>query len=68
MLMTGRYPFHYGFYNNQDANNYGVPLNFTFLPQALKNGGNYRTHTIGKVCMRLASAVFRCMRMVSLPV
>ena len=49
MLMTGRYPFHYGFYNNQDANNYGVPLNFTFLPQALKNGGNYRTHAIGKV-------------------
>ena len=47
--MTGRYPFHYGFYNNQDANNYGVPLNFTFLPQALKNGGNYRTHAIGKV-------------------
>lgn len=52
MLMTGRYPFHYGFYSNQDANDYGVPLNYTFLPQALKNGGNYRTHAIGKWFVR----------------
>eukprot|EP01045_Picozoa_sp_COSAG04_P020835 COSAG04_NODE_2180_length_4609_cov_5.154989_9_plen_262_part_00 len=34
--------------NNQDANDYGVPLNYTMLPAALKEGGNYRTHAIGK--------------------
>jgi hypothetical protein len=47
MLNTGRFPFHFGFYNNQDANDYGVPMNYTFLPQALKQA-NYRTHAIGK--------------------
>jgi hypothetical protein len=30
-LHTGRYPFHFGFYTNQDSNNYGVPTNFTML-------------------------------------
>eukprot|EP00040_Diaphanoeca_grandis_P027757 m.158827 g.158827 ORF g.158827 m.158827 type:complete len:637 (+) comp31110_c0_seq1:223-2133(+) len=46
--MTGRYPFHFGFYNNQDANDYGVPTNFTMLPATLKAEKNYRTHMIGK--------------------
>jgi arylsulfatase A-like enzyme len=47
--MTSRYPFHFGFYNNQDANNYGVPLNFTMLPEIMRAKGNYATHMIGKV-------------------
>ena len=48
MLNTGRFPFHFGFYNNQDANDYGVPLNYTMLPAVLKKEANYRTHAIGK--------------------
>ena len=47
-LMTSRYPFHFGFYNNQDANDYGVPLNFTMLPEMLRKHGNFSTHMIGK--------------------
>eukprot|EP00911_Craspedida_sp_UC1_P000300 UC1_evm1s229 len=46
-LMTGRYPSHFGFFTNQDANDYGVPTNFTMLPASLKKVG-YRTHMIGK--------------------
>ena len=30
------------------SNDYGVPSNFTMLPQKLKELGNYRTHAIGK--------------------
>ena len=31
--------------NNQDANDYGVPANFTFLPAVLKHSAaRYRTH------------------------
>eukprot|EP00037_Helgoeca_nana_P023402 m.242615 g.242615 ORF g.242615 m.242615 type:complete len:706 (+) comp26340_c0_seq1:1750-3867(+) len=47
-LMSGRYPFHFGFYNNQDANDYGIPTNFTLLPALLKSKGGYKTHMIGK--------------------
>ena len=25
-MMSGRYPFHFGFYTNQDANAYGAPI------------------------------------------
>jgi arylsulfatase B len=46
-LMSGRYPFHFGFYNNQDANDYGIPTNFTLLPATLRTHG-YRTHMLGK--------------------
>ena len=46
--MTARYPFHFGFYNNQDANDYGVPTNFTMLPAVLRAQGNYATHMIGR--------------------
>ena len=45
-LMTSRYPFHYGFYTNQDANDFGVPTNFTMLPETLRTHGGYRTHMV----------------------
>ena len=92
MLMTGRFPYHFGFCpiprpcrpspplppptspllpararsrpclpdNNQDANDYGVPLNYTMLPAALKEGGNYRTHAIGKWCAPRRSPYTHC--------
>eukprot|EP00035_Acanthoeca_spectabilis_P037975 m.49057 g.49057 ORF g.49057 m.49057 type:complete len:682 (+) comp8939_c0_seq1:1801-3846(+) len=46
-FMSGRYPFHFGFYNNQDANDYGIPTNFTLLPATLRAAG-YKTAMIGK--------------------
>lgn len=45
---------HFGFFNNQDANDYGVPTNFTMLPESLKTLGRYRTHMIGKWYVRTA--------------
>ena len=47
-LMTSRYPYHFGFYQNQDANRYGVPTNFSMLPEMLKRLGRYQTSMIGK--------------------
>ncbi|CAL4075723.1 unnamed protein product, partial [Meganyctiphanes norvegica] len=48
-LMTGMYPFHLGRQSSpilaQQPS--GVPLNFTFLPERLKDLG-YSTHAIGK--------------------
>ena len=38
-IMSGHYPFHYGFYKNQDANAYGLPTNFTALPELLAAAG-----------------------------
>lgn len=45
-IMTGRLPFQYGYYQNPSDEG-GVPLNYTFLPEALQAAG-YATHAIGK--------------------
>lgn len=45
--MSGRYPFHFGFYKNQDANAYGLPTNFSTLPMLLHDAG-YSTYMVGK--------------------
>eukprot|EP01050_Picozoa_sp_SAG11_P003649 SAG11_NODE_212_length_12275_cov_5.098308_5_plen_136_part_00 len=47
-IMSGRYPFHYGFYKNQDANAYGLATNFSTIPQLLSAQGNYSCHMAGK--------------------
>eukprot|EP00041_Stephanoeca_diplocostata_P017392 m.349118 g.349118 ORF g.349118 m.349118 type:complete len:661 (+) comp20685_c0_seq1:183-2165(+) len=47
-MLTGRYPFHFGVYSNQDINSNGIPANFTYTPQILKDGGGYLTHAVGK--------------------
>ena len=54
-IMSGRYPFHFGFYDNQDANAYGLATNFSTVPELLKAKGNYSTHMVGKwyVALRL---------------
>ena len=57
MLMTGRYPFHFGFFTNQDANDYGLPVNFTMLPETLRSKGGYRTHAVGKVGVKFFAFV-----------
>jgi arylsulfatase B len=47
-IMSGRYPFHYGFYKNQDANSYGLATNFSTIPELLSASGRYRCHMTGK--------------------
>ena len=47
-IMSGRYPFHYGFYKNQDANAYGLATNFSTLPEMLAAHGGYSCHMDGK--------------------
>lgn len=48
-LLTGKYAIHTGMQHNTigASEPYGVPLNFTFLPQKLQQLG-YRTHAVGK--------------------
>ncbi|KAL9958332.1 hypothetical protein ACROYT_G035336 [Oculina patagonica] len=48
-LLSGRYPIHTGLqhHNIETDKPYGLPLNITTLPQALKNAG-YATHMVGK--------------------
>ena len=48
MIMTGRYTFQFGYYDNIDADgpNGGVPLTYSMLPADLKRAG-YATHAAG---------------------
>eukprot|EP00730_Choanoeca_flexa_P016491 TRINITY_DN7804_c0_g1_i1.p1 TRINITY_DN7804_c0_g1~~TRINITY_DN7804_c0_g1_i1.p1 ORF type:complete len:538 (+),score=88.89 TRINITY_DN7804_c0_g1_i1:32-1645(+) len=48
-LLTGRYTFRYGYYDNSDADgpDGGVPINVSMIPSDLKRAG-YATHAIGK--------------------
>mmetsp|Transcript_69641 Transcript_69641/g.186816 ORF Transcript_69641/g.186816 Transcript_69641/m.186816 type:complete len:546 (-) Transcript_69641:171-1808(-) len=45
-MMTGRLPFHYGYYENPSDDG-AVPRNYTMIPSVLKSQG-YSTHAIGK--------------------
>merc|ERR1719174_2522031 len=45
--LSGRYPMHVGYYNNNGCNAGGVPLKFDLLPAVLKRAG-YKTHALGK--------------------
>ena len=46
-VLSGRYPFHVGYYNNNGADNEGIPLGFKLLPSLLKPQG-WATHALGK--------------------
>ena len=46
-LLTGRYPFRIGVYQNADIDAGGVPSNFTFLPELLRRDG-FATPVVGK--------------------
>ena len=46
-ILSGRYPFSMGIYENADIDSAGAPTNFTFLPQLLRRAG-WRTHAVGK--------------------
>lgn len=46
-ILSGRYPFSMGIYENADVDSAGVPTNFTFLPELLRRAG-WRTHAVGK--------------------
>ena len=45
--LSGRYPYHIGFYQNNGGDNEGVPLSFKMLPALLKPA-NWATHALGK--------------------
>lgn len=51
---TGRYTFHFGYYDNIDASGPegGVMLNYTLTPGDMKRAG-YSTHGAGKWCVYL---------------
>ena len=58
-FLTGRIPFHNGFVTetghprygqgfNGGNTEYGVSINFTFLPEVLRSAGSYQTAALGK--------------------
>ena len=49
-LLTGLYPIHTGMYHGtvKADTPWGLPLEFTLLPEWLKRAGNYSTHAVGK--------------------
>ena len=58
-LMTGRMPYHFGYYRNPSDEG-GVPLEYTLLPQVLAaSPAKYTAHAVGKVCaMTVSGLVF----------
>jgi arylsulfatase A-like enzyme len=44
-ILSGRYPYHIGFYQNNGGDNEGVPLGFKMLPDILTG---WSTHALGK--------------------
>ena len=53
-LMTGRMPYHFGYYRNPSDEG-GVPLEYKLLPQVLAaSPAKYISHAVGKVrtCVR----------------
>ena len=49
-LMTGRYPTHVGICHGIITGNtpWGLPTNYSLMPEYLKEVGGYRTHLVGK--------------------
>ena len=45
-VMSGRYPWHVGYYDNNGGG--GPPLGFKFLPELI--APTYDSHALGKVC------------------
>ena len=45
--LTGRYPYHAGYYNNNGGDTEGAPIEFTLLPAHLQKAG-WATHALGK--------------------
>ena len=45
--LTGRYPYHAGYYNNNGGDTEGAPIEYTLLPGHLKKAG-WSTHALGK--------------------
>tara|TARA_B110000208_G_C11603879_1_gene371080 strand:+ start:203 stop:766 length:564 start_codon:yes stop_codon:yes gene_type:complete len=45
--LSGRYPYHAGYYNNNGGDTEGIPIEYTLLPAQLKKAG-WMTHGLGK--------------------
>lgn len=59
-LMTGRSPYHFGYYRNPSDDG-GVPLEYRLLPQILSNSATpYATHAVGKWHVRKLPLSSRC--------
>ena len=55
-LLSGRYPFRIGVYQNADIDAGGVPSNFTFLPELLRRAG-FATHVRRRGILRSVHAI-----------